>query len=168
MKRRKRKAAPGQKTIIFLNGRAVGLHPDGKELWPSRLRERRRSNELIQPGQYLLQPKLNELHILTRQGQGEAPVHRRRERQVPPHARDHGQDKEQRAQLEPPGEDGHHRIPRRARGGELASSRSRRRDLTPEHTHLEVDPVQHVRRGRRRAAVPASTTRPRGSPWPAP
>jgi DNA-directed RNA polymerase subunit B' len=71
MKRRKRKAAP-ERTIIFLNGRAVGTHPDGKNL-ANRLRERRRSNELNSQVNIYYNERLNELHILTDKGRVRRP-----------------------------------------------------------------------------------------------
>src|SRR5208283_3244982 len=71
MKRRKRKAAP-DRTIIFLNGRTVGTHPDGKSL-ANRLRERRRSNELNSQVNIYFNERLNELHILTDKGRVRRP-----------------------------------------------------------------------------------------------
>jgi len=71
VKRRRRKAVP-ERTIIFLNGRAVGTHPDGRSL-SNRLRERRRSNELSNQVNIYYNDKLNELHILTDKGRVRRP-----------------------------------------------------------------------------------------------
>jgi DNA-directed RNA polymerase subunit B len=70
VKRRKKKAP--DKTIIFLNGRIVGNHPDGKSL-ANRLRERRRTNELSNQVNVYYNNKLNELHILTDKGRVRRP-----------------------------------------------------------------------------------------------
>ncbi|MFH1520357.1 MAG: DNA-directed RNA polymerase subunit B [Candidatus Micrarchaeota archaeon] len=70
IKRKKRKAP--DKTTIFLNGRIVGTHPDGKSL-ASRLRERRRTNELSNQVNIYYNSKLNELHILTDKGRVRRP-----------------------------------------------------------------------------------------------
>jgi DNA-directed RNA polymerase subunit B' len=70
VKRRKRLA--GEKTAIFLNGRLVGYHPDGKSL-SNRLRERRRMNELSNQANIYYSNRLNELHILTDKGRVRRP-----------------------------------------------------------------------------------------------
>ncbi|MFZ5500607.1 MAG: DNA-directed RNA polymerase subunit B, partial [Candidatus Micrarchaeota archaeon] len=70
VKRRKRKAP--EKTIILLNGRMVGTHPDGKSL-AQRLRERRRMNELSSQVNVYYNARLNELHILTDKGRVRRP-----------------------------------------------------------------------------------------------
>ncbi|MBU0531897.1 DNA-directed RNA polymerase subunit B [Candidatus Micrarchaeota archaeon] len=59
-------------TAIFLNGRIVGTHPDGKSL-ANRLRERRRMNELSNQVNIHYNEKLNELHILTDKGRVRRP-----------------------------------------------------------------------------------------------
>jgi DNA-directed RNA polymerase subunit B' len=71
VKRRKRKAAP-ERTVIFLNGRIVGNHSDGASL-ANRLRERRRTNELSSQVNIYYNRKLNELHILTDKGRVRRP-----------------------------------------------------------------------------------------------
>ena len=71
MVKRRRKRAP-EKTVIFLNGRIVGMHPDGKSL-TQRLRERRRMNELSSQVNVYYNRKLNELHILTDKGRVRRP-----------------------------------------------------------------------------------------------
>ncbi len=60
------------KTSIFLNGRLVGNHPDGKSL-ANRLRERRRMNELSSQVNIYYNRRLNELHILTDKGRVRRP-----------------------------------------------------------------------------------------------
>jgi len=69
-KRRKRRIS--DKTTIYLNGREVGTHPNGESL-ASRLRERRRMNELSSQVNIFYNPKLNELHILTDRGRVRRP-----------------------------------------------------------------------------------------------
>ncbi len=61
-----------EKTSIFLNGRLVGTHPDGKSL-ANRLRERRRMNELSSQVNIYYNKRLNELHILTDKGRVRRP-----------------------------------------------------------------------------------------------
>jgi len=61
-----------EKTSIFLNGRLVGTHPDGKSL-ANRLRERRRMNELSSQVNIYYNRRLNELHILTDKGRVRRP-----------------------------------------------------------------------------------------------
>jgi DNA-directed RNA polymerase subunit B' len=69
---KRRKRLPGEKTAIFLNGRLVGYHPDGKSL-SHRLRERRRMNELSNQVNIYYSHKLNELHMLTDKGRVRRP-----------------------------------------------------------------------------------------------
>ncbi|MFH1785792.1 MAG: DNA-directed RNA polymerase subunit B [Candidatus Micrarchaeota archaeon] len=69
---KKRKKKTPDKTTIFLNGRIVGNHPDGKSL-SNRLRERRRMNELSNQVNIYYNNKLNELHILTDKGRVRRP-----------------------------------------------------------------------------------------------
>ncbi|MBN1169802.1 DNA-directed RNA polymerase subunit B [Candidatus Micrarchaeota archaeon] len=59
-------------TNIFLNGRQVGSHPDGRSL-AKRLRERRRMNELSSQVNIYYNLRLNELHILTDKGRVRRP-----------------------------------------------------------------------------------------------
>jgi DNA-directed RNA polymerase subunit B' len=66
------KKKKSQNTNIFLNGRNVGSHPDGKSL-AQRLRERRRMNELSSQVNIYYNKKLNELHILTDKGRVRRP-----------------------------------------------------------------------------------------------
>lgn len=59
-------------TSIFLNGRKVGVHPDGKSL-ADRLRERRRMNELSNQANIYYNQRLNELHIISDKGRVRRP-----------------------------------------------------------------------------------------------
>jgi len=70
VKKKKRKIP--DKTSIFLNGRMVGYHPDGKSL-ANRLRERRRMNELNNQVNIYFNPKVNELHLITDKGRVRRP-----------------------------------------------------------------------------------------------
>jgi len=71
MVKRRRQKAP-DRTIVFLNGRVVGTHTDGKSL-AQRLRERRRSNELSNQVNVFYNERLNELHILSDKGRVRRP-----------------------------------------------------------------------------------------------
>ncbi|MBI5227433.1 DNA-directed RNA polymerase subunit B [Candidatus Micrarchaeota archaeon] len=71
MKKRKRKSIP-ELTSIFLNGRLIGTHADGKSL-ATRLRERRRMNELSNQVNIYYNARLNELYILTDKGRVRRP-----------------------------------------------------------------------------------------------
>jgi len=71
MVKRRRQKAP-ERTIVFLNGRVVGTHTDGKSL-AQRLRERRRSNELSNQVNVFYNERLNELHILSDKGRVRRP-----------------------------------------------------------------------------------------------
>ncbi len=70
VKKKKRKIP--EKTSVFLNGRLVGYHPDGKSL-ASRLRERRRMNELNNQVNIYYNSKVNELHLITDKGRVRRP-----------------------------------------------------------------------------------------------
>ncbi len=63
---------PIGKTSIYLNGRFVGYHPDGKNL-ATRLRERRRMNELNYQVNIFFNRKVNELHIIADKGRVRRP-----------------------------------------------------------------------------------------------
>jgi len=68
----KRKRAEGAKTSIYLNGKFVGVHPNGPEL-AHRLREKRRMNELNYQVNVYYNRKVDELHIITDQGRVRRP-----------------------------------------------------------------------------------------------
>lgn len=60
------------RTAIYLNGKFVGYHPDGKNL-ANRLRERRRMNELNYQVNVYFNEKVNELHIISDRGRVRRP-----------------------------------------------------------------------------------------------
>ncbi len=68
----KKKTDVPSRTNIYLNGRLVGTHQDGKSL-ADRLRERRRMNELSNQVNIYYNKKLNELHITTDRGRVRRP-----------------------------------------------------------------------------------------------
>lgn len=61
-----------QKTTVYLNGNIIGYHPDGKSL-AQRLRERRRMNELNYQVNIHYNSKTNELHIVSDKGRVRRP-----------------------------------------------------------------------------------------------
>ncbi|MEM2909307.1 MAG: DNA-directed RNA polymerase subunit B [Candidatus Bilamarchaeaceae archaeon] len=61
-----------QKTAVYLNGRLIGYHSDGRSL-AQRLRERRRMNELNYQINIYYNEKLNELHIVSDRGRVRRP-----------------------------------------------------------------------------------------------
>lgn len=61
-----------EKTSVYLNGRLVGYHPDGKSL-AIRLRERRRMNELNTQVNIHYNMSVNELHLITDKGRVRRP-----------------------------------------------------------------------------------------------
>ena len=137
MKRRKRKAAP-DRTIIFLNGRTVGTHPDGKSL-ANRLRERRRSNELNSQVNIYYNERLNELHILTDKGRVRRPyivVESGKSRLQP----------EIMARIRNNELNWNHLVKMGiveyldAQEEENSLIAIKESEITPDHTHLEVDP----------------------------
>jgi len=137
MKRRKRKAAP-DRTIIFLNGRTVGTHPDGKSL-ANRLRERRRSNELNSQVNIYFNERLNELHILTDKGRVRRPyivVENGKSRLQP----------EIMARIRNNELNWNHLVKMGiveyldAQEEENSLIAIKESEITPDHTHLEVDP----------------------------
>jgi DNA-directed RNA polymerase subunit B len=138
VKRRKKKAAP-ERTIIFLNGRSVGTHPDGKSL-ANRLRERRRSNELSSQVNIYYNEKLNELHILTDKGRVRRPyivVENGKSRLSP----------EVMARIRNNELNWNHLVKMGivefldAQEEENTLIAIKEADLKPEHTHLDVDPA---------------------------
>ena len=138
VKRRKRKAIP-ERTIIFLNGRAVGTHHDGKSL-ANRLRERRRSNELSNQVNIYYNDRLNELHILTDKGRVRRPyivVESGKSRLQP----------EIMARIRNNELNWNHLVKMGiveyldAQEEENSLIAIKESDITPDHTHLEVDPA---------------------------
>src|SRR4030095_11894001 len=136
VKRRKRRAAP-ERTSIFLNGRIVGTHPEGRSL-AQRLRERRRMNELSSQVNVYYNGKLNELHILTDKGRVRRPyivVEGGKSRLAPEIA----------ARIKNNELNWNHLVKMGiieyldAQEEENSLIAAREKDITPAHTHLEVD-----------------------------
>lgn len=136
VRRRKRKLAP-ERTTIFLNGRIVGSHADGQSL-ASRLRERRRTNELSNQVNIYYNKKLNELHILTDKGRVRRPyivVENGKSRLVPEIA----------ARIKNNELNWNHLVKMGiieyldAQEEENSLIAIKESEITPEHTHLEVD-----------------------------
>ncbi|MDD5339905.1 MAG: DNA-directed RNA polymerase subunit B [Candidatus ainarchaeum sp.] len=134
---KRRRRLPGEKTAIFLNGRLVGYHPDGKSL-SNRLRERRRMNELSSQVNIYYSHKLNELHILTDKGRVRRPyivVENGKSRLTP----------EVLARIKSNELNWNHLVKMGiieyldAQEEENTLICIKEEDLTPEHTHLEVD-----------------------------
>jgi DNA-directed RNA polymerase subunit B' len=134
---KRRKRLPGEKTAIFLNGRLVGYHPDGKSL-SHRLRERRRTNELSNQVNIYYSHKLNELHMLTDKGRVRRPyivVENGKSRLTP----------EVLARIRSNELNWNHLVKMGiieyldAQEEENCLICIKEKDLTPEHTHLEVD-----------------------------
>ncbi|MBU0591297.1 DNA-directed RNA polymerase subunit B [Candidatus Micrarchaeota archaeon] len=135
---KKKRSAPS-KTSIFLNGKFVGYHPDGKSL-ANRLRERRRMNELNSQVNIYYAQRLNELHILTDKGRVRRPyivVENGKSRLAP----------EVMARIKNNELSWGHLIKMGiieyldAQEEENTFVAINEKDLTPEHTHLEVDPA---------------------------
>ncbi|MFH2106398.1 MAG: DNA-directed RNA polymerase subunit B [Candidatus Micrarchaeota archaeon] len=61
-----------EKTAVYMNGKLVGYHSDGKNL-AKRLREKRRTNELNYLVNIYYDSKLNELHIINDKGRVRRP-----------------------------------------------------------------------------------------------
>lgn len=134
---KRRRRLPGEKTAIFLNGRLVGYHPDGRSL-SHRLRERRRMNELSNQVNIYYSHKLNELHMLTDKGRVRRPyivVENGKSRLMP----------EVLARIRSNELNWNHLVKMGiieyldAQEEENCLICIREKDLTPEHTHLEVD-----------------------------
>ncbi len=126
------------KTAVYLNGKFVGYHPDGKSL-ANRLRERRRMNELNYQVNIFYNSRVNELHLISDRGRVRRPylvIENGKIRFTP-------------------------EIVKRVKNNELGWQHlvkmgiieyldaqeeentliaSRQEDITDEHTHLEVDP----------------------------
>jgi DNA-directed RNA polymerase subunit B' len=136
VKRKKRRFVPAR-TAIFLNGRFVGDHPDGESL-ANRLRERRRMNELSSQVNIYYDGRLNELHILTDKGRVRRPylvVENGKSRFTP----------EIMARIKNNELNWGHLVKMGiveyldAQEEENALIAMNESELTPEHTHLEVD-----------------------------
>src|SRR3989344_5764632 len=60
------------KTPVYLNGKFMGYHPDGRS-FSRRIREKRRMNEVNYQVNVYYDNKLNELHIVTDKGRVRRP-----------------------------------------------------------------------------------------------
>src|SRR3989338_2535922 len=69
-KRKKRTA--DSKTAIYLNGKYLGVHPNGMDL-AQRLREKRRMNEINGQVNVYYNEKLDEMHVVTDKGRVRRP-----------------------------------------------------------------------------------------------
>jgi len=135
----KRRRQVSDKTKIFINGALKYHHHDGKSL-AERLRERRRNNELSGQANIYYNVKLNELHILTDKGRVRRPyivVENGKSRLTP----------EILARLRNNELNWNHLVKMGivefldAQEEENTLIAIYEKDITPDHTHLEVDPA---------------------------
>ncbi len=134
----KQKRPRATRTSIYLNGRFVGYHPDGKNL-AGRLRERRRMNELNYQVNIFFNNKLNELHIISDKGRVRRPyvVVENGKSRLTPEVLNRVKNNELNWQ---------HLVKMGiieyldAQEEENSLIASKEEDITEEHTHLEVDP----------------------------
>jgi DNA-directed RNA polymerase subunit B len=136
MKKPKKKSGDA---VILVNGKVEGTHPDGKSL-VNRLRERRRMNELSTQANIYYNERLNEVHILTDKGRVRRPyivVESGKSRLTP----------EIVSRLKNNELNWHHLLKMGiieyldAQEEENTFVCIDEKDLTPEHTHLEVHPA---------------------------
>ena len=126
------------KTSIYMNGKFVGYHPDGKSL-AQRLRERRRMNELNYQVNIYYKGKVNELHIVSDKGRVRRPyiVIENGKSRLTPEILNRVKNNEL---------SWHHLIKMGiielldAQEEENALVASKESEITDSHTHLEVDP----------------------------
>lgn len=130
---------PAGKTAVYMNGRFVGYHSDGKNL-ANRLRERRRMNELNYQVNIFFNKRINELHIITDKGRVRRPyivVENGKARLTP----------EILKRVEKNELSWHHLVKMGiveyldAQEEENSFIASKEEEITDEHTHLEVDPA---------------------------
>jgi DNA-directed RNA polymerase subunit B len=133
------KKVKNEKTAVYLNGKRVGYHPDGKNL-ANRLRERRRMNELNYQVNIYYNEKVNELHLITDRGRVRRPylvIENGKLRFTP--------EIEKRVRNNELG--WHHLVKMGiieyldAQEEENVLIASKQEEITDEHTHLEVDPA---------------------------
>jgi DNA-directed RNA polymerase subunit B' len=134
---KKKKSREDAMASIYLNGRYVGAHPDGSNL-AKRLRERRRMNELDSQVNIYYDRKVGELHIITDKGRVRRPyivVENGKSRLTP----------EIEKRLKDGAINWHHLVKMGiveyldALEEENAYVAINEKELTDEHTHLEVD-----------------------------
>ncbi len=126
------------KTAVYMNGKFVGYHPDGKNL-ANRLRERRRMNELNYQVNIFFNEKINELHLISDRGRVRRPylVIENGKLRLTPEIEKRVQNNELGWQ---------HLIKMGiieyldAQEEENCLIASKPEEITDEHTHLEVDP----------------------------
>jgi len=135
----KKRRGYSEKTKIFINGALKYSHHDGKSL-AERLRERRRNNELSNQANIYYNAKLNELHILTDKGRVRRPYI----------VLENGKSRltsEILARLKNNELNWHHLVKMGiiefldAQEEENSLVAISEKDITPDHTHLEVDPA---------------------------
>ncbi len=135
----RKKLKVSEKTAVYLNGKLVGYHHDGKNL-AQRLRERRRMNELNYQINIYLNEKLNELHIISDKGRVRRPyivVENGKSRLTP----------EILNRIKNNELSWHHLVKMGiieyldAQEEENALIASNEKELTSEHTHLDIDPA---------------------------
>ena len=72
MGKKRRPRSPDAKTAVYMNGKYIGSHPNGADL-AQRLREKRRMNEINPQVNVYYSERLDELHIITDKGRVRRP-----------------------------------------------------------------------------------------------
>lgn len=135
----KKKIIRSEKTAIYMNGKFAGHHPDGAAL-AQRLREKRRMNEINPQVNVYYDERLNELHVTSDKGRIRRPlivIEAGKSRLTP----------EITNRLKNNEINWHHLVKMGvieyldAQEEENALVALKPNDLTPECTHLEVDPI---------------------------
>lgn len=135
----KKKIIRSEKTIVYLNGKFIGFHYDGAAL-AQRLREKRRMNEINAQVNVYYDDRLNELHVISDKGRIRRPVivvEDGKSRLTP----------EIQNRLKNNEINWHHLVKMGiieyldAQEEENALIALSQKELVPEHTHLEVDPI---------------------------
>ncbi|MEM2963590.1 MAG: DNA-directed RNA polymerase subunit B [Candidatus Anstonellales archaeon] len=139
---KKQKEEKEKRISVFLNGRLVGFHEDGESLYVA-LKEQRRKGVLSQQVNFYLNAKLGELYINTDSGRARKPyivVENGKSKLIPSIVE---QLKRGEITWEKLIELGiiEYLDAEEEEGAYVALSES---ELTPEHTHLEIDPVSIV------------------------
>ncbi len=135
---KRKKRSPDAKTSVYFNGKLIGTHSNGAEL-VKRLREKRRMNELNFQVNIYYNSRLDELHVMTGKGRVRRPlvvVEQGKSRLTP----------EILEKLKNNTINWHHLVKMGVveyldvQEEENAFVALDEKDLTPEHTHLEIDP----------------------------